>query len=229
MASHPLPTPRLLRWDPDGEDLGIPFFVSEFIHGEPLLAAMKAGASWADDLYIETVCAVQSIRKADLPDDAVATMDGSESADAVLAAAWAMYEKPNDLAEKAYECLMATRPDLPADRFSNGDLWPENLLVQDRELVGIIDWQHAGFGDPIYEFLLPFFLVPEVRGRGTEESYCRRMGFDADLLDWYHGLEFFDALRWVIKLQEPYMIHTEESLTRDLDAWIEAHCASSER
>ena len=68
-------------------------------------------------------------------------------------------------------------PDLPEIHFSNGDLWPENLLVRDRRLVAVIDWQHAGFSDPIFEFLLPFFLVPELRGRGIEERYCERMGF----------------------------------------------------
>jgi len=220
MASHPLPTPTVLRWDPDGTDLGTPLFVSTFIEGASLLDAMKAGEVWADALYAETVCAVQSIERSDLP-AAAAILDGGESADAVLEAAYAAYEKPNPLAEAAYVRLRETRPALPPDRFSNGDLWPENLLVRGTELVGIIDWQHAGFGDPIYEFLLPFFLVPELRGRGTEEAYCRRLGYDPALLDWYHGLEFFDSWRWVLKLGEPYMIHTAESLEADLSRWLD--------
>jgi len=221
MASHPLPTPEVLHWDPDGEALGTPLFVSTFIDGDPLLDAMTANEPWADALYIDTVCAVQSITDDDLPRGTTDRMEGSESALDVLEKGYAMFEKPNPLAEAAYRRLRETWPGPPGDRFSNGDLWPENLLVQGDRLVGIIDWQHAGFTDPIFEFLLPFFLVPELRGRGSEEAYCARMGFDPEVLTWYHGLEFFDSLRWVLKLGEPYGIHTAESLTRDLERWLE--------
>jgi aminoglycoside phosphotransferase (APT) family kinase protein len=220
MEDHSLPTPKTLHWDPEGKALGIPLFVSTFIEGEPLLDAMKAGEPWADALYIDTVCAVQSITAADLPPGSLETLEGSESALQVLEAGYAMFEKPNPLAEAAYERLKATWPGPPGDRFSNGDLWPENLLVEGDRLVGIIDWQHAGFTDPIFEFLLPFFLVPELRDRGTEQAYCERMGFDETTLHWYHGLEFFDSLRWVLKTGEPYEIHTAESLERDLERWL---------
>ena len=221
MASHPLPSPKVLHWDPDGEALGTPLFVSTFIDGDPLLAAMKANEPWADTLYVDTVCAVQSITANDLPPGGTEQMEGSESALEVLEKGYAMFEKPNPLAEAAYRHLKETWPGPPGDRFSNGDLWPENLLVQGDRLVGIIDWQHAGFTDPIFEFLLPFFLVPELRGRGTEEAYCERMGFDRAILPWYHGLEFFDSLRWVLKTGKPYEIHTAESLQRDLEHWLE--------
>ncbi|MFC2078007.1 phosphotransferase family protein [Candidatus Bipolaricaulota bacterium] len=221
MESHPLPSPTLLHWDPDGTDLGIPLFVSTFIEGDPLLEAMKANEPWADTLYVEAVCAVQSIKPEDLPTGVAAQLDGSDSALDVLEEAHAAFEKPNELAEAAYGQLKEIQPEFPANRFSNGDLWPDNLLVQGDRLVGIIDWQHAGFGDPIFEFLLPFFLVPGLRNRGTEEAYCARMGFDPGILHWYHGLEFFDSLRWVLKTGEPYMIHTAESLQADLARWLE--------
>jgi aminoglycoside phosphotransferase (APT) family kinase protein len=54
------------------------------------------------------------------------------------------------------------------------------------------------FSDPLYEFLLSFFVLPELRRRGLEERYCRRMGIDSSTLHWYHGLESFDSLRWVM-------------------------------
>jgi aminoglycoside phosphotransferase (APT) family kinase protein len=221
MGPHPLPTPRVLHWEPHGESLGTPLFVSTLIDGEPLLDAMKASESWADVLYIDTVCSLQSITPKDLPPGSADRLEGSESALEVLEEGYEMFEKPNPLAEAAYRRLKESWPGPPGDRFSNGDLWPENLLVQGHRLVGIIDWQHAGFTDPIFEFLLPFFLVPELRGRGIEEAYCERMGFDPDVLDWYHGLEFFDSLRWVLRLKQPYEIHTAESLERDLERWLD--------
>jgi len=220
MEDHPLPTPRLIAWDPDGHSLGVPLFACTYIQGDALLVPMTAGEPWAEELYIETACTLQSIRMEELSmadDDA---LEVSESAADVLDQAYAAYENPDSLIHAAYRKLKETQPKLPGIRFSNGDLWPENLLVCDRRLSGVIDWQHAGFSDPFFEFLLPFFLVPALRDRGIEERYCRRMGFPVDMLHWYHGLEFFDSLRWVLKTGKPYEIHTAESLREDLRQWL---------
>ena len=215
-----IPTPKVLIWDEDGAALGTPLFVSEFIHGESLLNSMKMGEAWAIDLYIDTACEVQAICAEDLPEGIASQLEVSESAAEVLADAYDRRLEKDDLVEAAYRKLADTQPDLPDPQFSNGDLWPENLLVNDRRLVGVIDWQHAGFSDPLFEFLLPFFLVPELREMGIEERFCRRKGLDPQLLTWYHGLEFFDSLRWVLKTGEPYEIHTAESLRSDLDRWM---------
>ena len=61
---------------------------------------------------------------------------------------------------------------------------------------------------------------PELRNLGIEERFARAKGFDPAILDWYHGVEFFDSLSIVTKLGQPYEIHTEESLTRDLETWL---------
>jgi len=220
MDAHPLPTPKVLLWDEAGTRLGIPWFVSTYIDGESLLGRMKADEPWADDLYIDTVCALQSIASSDLPPGSTDTMEGSESALEVLDKARARFHEPSSLIEAAYHRLKRTSPGSPGERFSNGDLWPDNFRIRDELLVGVIDWQHAGFTDPIFEFLLPFFLVPELRGRGIEQAYCARMGFDPAVLAWYHGLEFFDSLSFVLKLGKPYAMHTAETLQRDLERWL---------
>lgn len=221
MDRHRLPTPKVLLWDEAGRKLGVPLFVSTYLDGAPLLKSMKCNEPWADDLYIDTVCDVQSIAASDLPPGSMDKMDGSESALEVLDRAYARFQEASCLIDAAYQQLKRTWPGPPGDRFSNGDLWPENFLVQDKRLVGVIDWQHAGFTDPIFEFLLPFFLVPELRGRGMEEAYCARMGFDPAVLGWYHGLEFFDSLSFVLKHGKPYEMHTAESLQRDLEHWLD--------
>lgn len=221
MDSHALPTPKVLLWDEKGTRLGVPLFVSSYIDGGPLLAGMKANEPWAEELYVDTVCEVQSITANDLPPGSMDKMGGSESALDVLDKAHGRFHEPSSLVEAAYRRLKETWPGAPGDRFSNGDLWPENFLVQDERLVGIIDWQHAGLTDPIFEFLLPFFLVPELRERGIEEAYCARMGFDPAVLAWYHGLEFFDSLSFVLKLGKPYEMHTAETLQRDLEHWLD--------
>jgi aminoglycoside phosphotransferase (APT) family kinase protein len=219
----PIPTPRAYGWDPAGEALGVPCFFYEFVAGDSLLDHMLAGEAWADELYIDTACALQSVTRQQLPTIAHRLAE-SESAADVLEDAHAYFrDDPQPLAEAAYARLKETMPALPATRFSNGDLWPDNLIVRDGRLAGVIDWALAGFSDPFFEFLLPFFLRPTLRGRGIEARYCRRMGFDPALLSWYHGLEFFDSWRWVRKIGQPYEQHTDESLAADLARWLEEH------
>jgi aminoglycoside phosphotransferase (APT) family kinase protein len=220
VAALPIPTPRAYGWDPQGLALGVPCFLADLVDGESLLPYLLAGESWAEDLYIDTVVALQSTERDQLG-AAAARLDKEESAVAVLEEARTYFASdPQPLAEAAYTRLCATMPSLPASRFSNGDLWPDNLLVRDGRLAGVIDWANAAFADPIYEFMLLFFLRPQMRGRGIEERYCRRMGFDPVVLPWYRGLELFDSWHWVRLLGEPYEQHTDESLRADLAHWL---------
>lgn len=221
MASIPITTPRVYGWDPEGEALGVPCFFSDFVEGESLLKYMLAGEPWADALYIDTVCALQGVTWEQV--SSVAHRFGSgETAGDFLEAAYDYFRvNPHPLADTVYARLKSTMPTLSAVRFSNGDLWPENLIVQDQRLVGVIDFENAGFSDPIYEFLLPFFVSPSLRGRGTEERYCLRMGFDPDTLPWYRGLEFFDTWHWVLQTGEPFVHHTADSLREALIRWLD--------
>ncbi len=225
VESLPVPAPRAYGWDPAGEALGTPCFFYDYVEGESLLDHMLAGEPWADELYIDTVCALQSVTRDQLAAAAGLFEHGeyfaAESATDVLEDAYAhLQANSHPLADAAYARLKETLPALPEPCFSNGDLWPDNLIVRDRQLAGIIDWAQAGFSDPIFEFLLPFFLRPTLRGRGIEERYMQRMGFDPALLPWYHGLEFLDSWRWVRVTGEPYEQHTDQSLQADLARWL---------
>jgi aminoglycoside phosphotransferase (APT) family kinase protein len=222
IESIPVPAPRAYGWDPSGEALGVRCFFYDFVEGESLLGHMLASEMWADELYINTACALQSVTSDQLHAVSDLMAEGETAAD-VLDDAYAYFQSdPHPLADAAYARLKETQPVLPEPRFSNGDLWPDNLIVRDGQLAGVIDWALAGFSDPLFEFLLPFFLRPTLRGRGIEERYCRRMGLDPAMLPWYHGLEFFDSWRWVRLTGKPYEQHTDESLEADLACWLEA-------
>jgi len=213
-----VPSPRAYGLDLQGEVLGVPCFFSDFIAGESLLGPMLAGEPWAEALYFDTVCALHSVTQADLGDLEV----DQESADEILEAAWNYFkENPHPLAEVMYNKLKETQPDLPPVRFSNGDLWLDNFIVQGQKLAGVIDFQNAAFSDPIFEFLLSFFVEPKLQGHGIEERFCRRLGYDPAILHWYHGLEFFDTWRAVLKYNEPFVHHTAESLEADIKLWLE--------
>jgi aminoglycoside phosphotransferase (APT) family kinase protein len=221
MESIPIPTPRVYGWDPQGEALGVPCFLYDFIEGESLLGPMLAGERWAEAVYLDTVCALQGITREQLwaVEDRLA---GEETAGGFLEAAHDYFESdPHPLADVVYTKLRETMPEWPAVRFSNGDLWLDNLIVREGQLAGVIDFETAGFSDPIYEFLLPFFVSPGLRSRGIEERYCERMGFDAGLLGWYRGLEYFDTWHWVRATGEPFVHHTAEGLQAALERWLD--------
>lgn len=218
-----IPTPQVYGWDPKGEALGVPCFLRDFIEGESLLQPMLAGERWAEELYIDTVCALQGVTRQQLSvvEDRLA---GEETAEGFLEAAYEYFKTdPHPLAEAVYLALRRTMPETPAVRFSNGDLWLENLIVRDKQLAGVIDFENAGFSDPIYEFLLPFFVSPQLRGRGVEECYCECMGFDAGLLGWYRGLEYFDTWHWVKATGKPFEQYTSGNLRAALESWLERH------
>jgi len=221
MESVSIPTPRVYGWDPEGEALGVPCFFSDFIAGESLLKYVLAGEPWAEALYVETACALQSVTREQMAGVAH-RFDDDETAEDFLRNAYTYFRaNPHPLAEAVYARLKGTMPALPVVRFSNGDLWLDNLIVRGRQLAAVIDFENAGFSDPIYEFLLPFFVCPELRGRGIEERYCQRMGFDPDSLPWYRGLEYFDTWHWVLKTGQPFVHHTAASLAAALRRWLD--------
>jgi aminoglycoside phosphotransferase (APT) family kinase protein len=216
-----IPAPQVYGWDPEGHALGLPCFLRDFIEGESLLQPMLAGEHWAERLYIDTVCALQGVtrRQLSVVEDRLA---GEETAEGFLEAAHGYFKTdPHPLAEAVYVELRRTMPETPAVRFSNGDLWLDNLIVRDKQLAGVIDFENAGFSDPIYEFLLPFFVSPQLRGMGVEERYCERMGFDVGLLGWYHGLEYFDTWHWVKATGKPFEQYTSQNLRDALESWLE--------
>lgn len=220
MESIPISTPRVYGLDLLGEALGIVCYFCDFIEGESLLGPMLAGETWAEELYIDTVCELQAVTDDDL--GSVAHRLKRETAEDVLEDAYVCLKSRSlPLADTAYRELKVRMPTLPPVRFSNGDLWLDNFIVQDGKLAGVIDFQGAVFSDPIFEFLLSFFVSPELQGRGIEERYCRKIGYDPAILHWYHGLEYFDTWRWVLVTGENFVHHTAESLEMNLDKWLE--------
>ena len=220
MVGVPIPTPKAYGLDLSGREIGTPCYFSDFIKGETLLRPMMSGESWAEELYLETIIELQSVAEDDLGD--FAGMVKFEPIEEFLDSAYAELKRRSwSLADDVYKKLSRTIPELPAMRFSNGDLWLENFIVKDQVLAGVIDFANACFSDPIYEFLLSFFVAPELQDRGIEERYCRTMGYDPSVLHWYRGLEYFDTLRWVIITGEGFVHHTAESLEDDLRTWLE--------
>jgi aminoglycoside phosphotransferase (APT) family kinase protein len=221
VESIPLPTPRAFGLDMQGKALGVPCFFSEFIEGESLLGPVQAGEIWAENLYLDTVCKLQAVTDDDLGKIAQ-DLDRITAEDVLEQAYTSLKSRSLSLADAVYQKLKKEMPTLPPVRFSNGDLWLDNFIVRDRKLAGIIDFQGAGFSDPVFEFLLSFFVSPELQGRGIEERFCRRIGINPAVLRWYRGLEYFDVWPWLLKTGKSFVHHMSESVEMNLKKWLES-------
>lgn len=87
----------------------------------------------------------------------------------------------------------------------HGDFWPGNVLWQGAEITGIIDWEDAELGDPLYEIAVTRFDLLWVFGRDAmehfTETYKALMGADVD----FGNLPFFElmsAIRPSLRISE---------------------------
>jgi aminoglycoside phosphotransferase (APT) family kinase protein len=211
-----VPTPRVHGYDPE---LGL---LQDFVDGQAVHGPMLAGERWAEDLWIDAIEALFDVRREQL-NDVTHRFDEDDDADAVVESACRDLATTRDpLVEELRDRLRRTRPDLPTVRFSNGDLYTTNFLVRERRLAAVIDFEHAGFTDPVFELLLPFFMCPELRGRGTEERACRRLGIDPGVLPWYRALEWLDTWRHAHRRGGKVDRFTSDQCRGELEAWLGA-------
>lgn len=145
----------------------------------------------------ELVLAIQAIRQQDLPGLISAETPRPEEtwsyAHAYLKAALTSRELRNAEAWWAQYCrdLEEGGPD---HRFQHGDLWHEHILFNTAEelrVAGVLDLEHAGFGDPILDF------VPLMR-LGRKYMTCMLEAYQAK------GGEFGPDVVSRIELHLPY-------------------------
>lgn len=108
----------------------------------------------------------------------------------------------------------------------HGDLNPYNILVDNDQLTGIIDWSYARYGDPLFDFarlrMNPFLrqlpaatdaycallgLSPEERAR---EAFYFRFNL-AEYINWYVQIEFAERVREHIALLKQLMSQSEKA------------------
>ena len=190
-----LKVPKAYGLDEAGTAVGVPCFLEEGLRGQVLYNFLKKKEKWADELYLKSIIDIQEIKKEELG-EFKAELNTERTAKTLLkevAEGFAAFPK-GPMLTRLLEKLPAELPALPAPCFSSGDLNPKNFLVKDKTLSGILDFELAGFIDPVFEFLVPLFWYPLLLKRGLEESYFRRKGLDPKLLDWYRALVFTTVL-----------------------------------
>jgi aminoglycoside phosphotransferase (APT) family kinase protein len=90
--------------------------------------------------------------------------------------------------------LEASRPPLRPEVVIHGDLALDNVLVDERARMAIIDWSGGGLGDARYDVALALNTEPELRLR-DEERAAFFEGYGATPLD-------SSTMRWFVNLYE---------------------------
>lgn len=218
-----LPVPEVWGLDDSGVILGAPCFLMEFIQGVTVRDALGSGDGGAEDIFLEAVCCLQAVTRQQLGPVAGKLGQGSTARDTLtwITDGFARYTD-DPLVSQVHDLLWQNMPVLLEPRFGNGDLTPSNMLVRDGKLVGLVDFEFAGFFDPMMEFLAPFGWSPELRNRRLEERFRTRCGLDIEILDWYRAATVFGW--WLGILADPeadYAGYSISSCRRQLQIWIE--------
>ncbi len=135
--------------DDDGGVLGTAGLVMSRVPGETLARRIlrdeqfaKARELLVDDLG-RFLAGLHAIDPAECP--------GAQDVDA-LAQYWASYQTIEDSSptfDKAYQWLIANRPDRSATTIVHGDLRLGNVMIDERGLAAVLDWELVHLGDPL--------------------------------------------------------------------------------
>ncbi|GEM_PF-630335 len=184
-----LKVPKAFGFDEAGAAVGVPCFLEEGLRGQVLYNFLKKKEKWADELFLKSIIEIQEVKKEELGEFST-ELNIERTAKSILAElveGFADFPK-GPMLTRLLEKLPEGLPVAPVPCFSSGDLSPKNFLVKEKNLNGILDFELAGFIDPVFEFLVPLFWYPLLLKRGLEESYFRRKGLDLKMLDWYRAL-----------------------------------------
>lgn len=186
-----LPVPKVWRFDETGEMLGRPAYAMEFIPGDTVLQVALRGHNGIDRSFAEAISRMnrikprqlpQLIKRVGLPDRQPADLLGW------LHTQVERIDIPMEL-RRALDFVDAEQPsNRPCPTFGNGDLNPTNFICRDDGSIAVVDWEYAGFADPIAEIMLLHTWpedAPFLQSHPIDRIYCEMNGVSATLLKWY--------------------------------------------
>ncbi len=211
-------TPRIRGVCTDTKYLGGPFFLSERLDGETIprrilrLVAKEGNGETVVRQLGTALARLHSIDAAKAPEKLIRPPDG----DPVGSMLMRMREMVNELlqAEPAFSYglrwLEDHRPDEPArSTIVHGDARNGNLIISERGLVGILDWEGAHIGDPFDDVAWPCtrmwrFGEDELTVGGLARVAVLREGYEAGGGSWdderFRWWRALGTLRWGLGL-----------------------------
>jgi aminoglycoside phosphotransferase (APT) family kinase protein len=153
------PVPLALWADPDGNELGAPALISEFVDGQNMLQAARSGACDATDLVdlaTRAAAEIHAVDTAGFPDElGVAGGDWDSYLDSEIEAWRALEARQAErmpVLRYLASWLDTHRPE-PVDlRLVHGEFSFANLMLRPDSQVSVIDWEYAHIGDPRMDF-----------------------------------------------------------------------------
>lgn len=162
--SSDLPVPAVHWFEEDESIIGGPFFVMDKLPGKAYVPWSKEGREFLQKAHEDGSIPLQftellakihllDYRKAGFTEDFAEPEGEFGYIDAKIAGLEEMYERylisPDPVMTDALEWLKKNRP--PAQRYSivHNDYRTGNLLYENNEITGILDWEAAEIGDPM--------------------------------------------------------------------------------
>lgn len=145
----PVARPRLL--DAAGEIFGQPALVLDYLEGEPDYSS--------GDLAIKLEALARQLAAIHALPDTGSFRPLLPNLDERAIAFFARDpERPDEsLGESLVRAALRRRPEPPRgnpDAVLHGDFWPGNVLWRDGRISGVIDWEDAAIGDPLYDLAI---------------------------------------------------------------------------
>lgn len=109
------------------------------------------------------------------------------------------------------------------DYFQHDDFHLGNIIINDREYIGILDFNRYDLGDPLHEFVkLEWFTWPVSKefARGQIEGYFGKNHIDDDdclQICIYLAMSILSTIVWTLKFHPHTMTHIENRMYSILD------------
>jgi aminoglycoside phosphotransferase (APT) family kinase protein len=161
----PLPVPAPLRQGKPGDKFPWPWSIVPWLTGKTAdLAPLKADQAKSLARFLH---ALHVVAPADAPKNPSRGVPLQERATSVEERMHRLVQKTsliNPLVRKAWESAVQA-PQAELATWIHGDLHPQNVLVEDGELRGVIDWADIAAGDSATDLASIWMLLPTVAAR----------------------------------------------------------------
>ena len=161
----PIPVPAPLRVGKPCDQYPWPWSIVPWLRGETAdLAPLKADQAKPLARFLH---ALQSTAPADAPKNPTRGVALQERAASIEERMHRLVQKAsliNPLVRKAWESGVQASP-AELTTWIHGDLHPQNVLVEDGELSGVIDWADIAAGDSATDLATAWMLLPTVAAR----------------------------------------------------------------